>query len=234
MSLYLILEFDTEADAQAAIMVVNQIVVAWWVANGYTVVESTDGWELIGRNAFTGLDEPEKTRTITWDTIKESLEDAADGKSPIDIASILKALSSSAATDVQSLLDAIASYTSNPASGIDLGALSSFDSGGIATGRGFMPKNSSGNEVALAGDLAEKILAPRSSASFARFADSLGLMFGVSQGMTTSTPSSLMGGSRAGNSNYGNTYINGVQIGSDMMNKPLSEVLGTLGIYARG
>jgi len=53
-------------------MVVNQIVVAWWVANGYTVVESTDGWELIGRNAFTGLDEPEKTRTITWDTIKES------------------------------------------------------------------------------------------------------------------------------------------------------------------
>lgn len=70
MDQYLILEFQTEAEAQAALAVINQIAAQWWAAQGYTV----DNGTLIGRNAASGNDEPEKQRTTTWAEITESPE----------------------------------------------------------------------------------------------------------------------------------------------------------------
>ena len=64
----LILEFQTLEDAQTALAVINQIAAAWWQSQGFTV---EDG-ELVGKNAKTGEDAPDKARTTTWDIVQES------------------------------------------------------------------------------------------------------------------------------------------------------------------
>lgn len=63
MDRYLI--FDTEQEAQDALDIINQIASSWWASQGYTVING----ELVGKNASTGLDEPEKARTTTWANI---------------------------------------------------------------------------------------------------------------------------------------------------------------------
>lgn len=68
----LVLEFDTLPEAQTALAVIDQIAAAWWSSKGYSVENN----ELIGRNAKTGVDNPDKTRTKTWAEIQET----ADGK----------------------------------------------------------------------------------------------------------------------------------------------------------
>ena len=63
-----IIEFSTQQDAETGLAIVNQIASAWWQSQGYTVIDG----ELVGKNAATGQDEPEATKTKTWDIVKES------------------------------------------------------------------------------------------------------------------------------------------------------------------
>ncbi|HNQ92923.1 MAG TPA: hypothetical protein PKI93_08350 [Alphaproteobacteria bacterium] len=68
MDNYLILEFTALEQAQRALAAINQIAVAWWAGQGYTV----DNGTLVGKNAANGTDEPSKQRTMTWDEVRES------------------------------------------------------------------------------------------------------------------------------------------------------------------
>ena len=108
--------------------------------------------------------------------------------------------------------------------GIDLGNVS-FDSGGIASGFGFLPKATSRPESVNDPALTAKILSPTSNAQFDRYVRDMGIMF--EQARTYTTPPVLQ--STAGNNvvttTNNSTYINGVKIGSDMMSKPFGEVL---------
>lgn len=108
--------------------------------------------------------------------------------------------------------------------GIYLGNVS-FDSGGIASGLGFLPKATSRPESVNDPALTAKILSPTSNAQFDRYVRDMGIMF--EQARTYTTPPVLQ--STAGNNvvttTNNSTYINGVKIGSDMMSKPFGEVL---------
>jgi hypothetical protein len=68
----LILEFDTEHQAQICLAVINQLAAAYWVEQGYTVIETPEGNALVGKNALTGEDMPDSAKTITWDVVKVS------------------------------------------------------------------------------------------------------------------------------------------------------------------
>lgn len=53
-------------DAQKSLFTVNQMALAWWGQQGYTI---TDG-QLVGKK--NGIDAPESTLTISWSEIKTS------------------------------------------------------------------------------------------------------------------------------------------------------------------
>jgi len=61
-----ILEFSTQAKADTALQVINQIAENYWIEQGYTVIDG----ELIGKR--NGKDDLDACRTTTWDTVKES------------------------------------------------------------------------------------------------------------------------------------------------------------------
>lgn len=67
---YLILECQSRESAAAVLDAINVLAGQWWQSQDFTV---QDG-QLVGRNAATGEDEPGSARTITWDTVKESLD----------------------------------------------------------------------------------------------------------------------------------------------------------------
>jgi len=67
-----------------ALAVVNEIAAAWWTAQGYTIEEKDGVKQLIGKNAKTGEDEPDKARTLTWAKIEESPDGTFYIASPIN------------------------------------------------------------------------------------------------------------------------------------------------------
>ena len=70
MDEHLILEFSTQEAAQACLDAINSLAAQWWVSQGYTVIDG----QLIGKNAATGQDQPDRARTITWAEIQQSPE----------------------------------------------------------------------------------------------------------------------------------------------------------------
>lgn len=117
------------------------------------------------------------------------------------------------------------------ASGGIIGALlgSKFDDGGIARGAGFMQKLVNDDEVVLGPELTARVLDPQTNGKFEAFAKSLGVMIGaIERADELPQRAGLPGGSSVDSHD---TIINGVRIGSDMMQRPLSEVLGALKIY---
>lgn len=65
-----ILEFATEAEAQTALHIINEIAAAWWESQEYTVINTGDHKELVGKK--NGVDNPDACRTTTWAEIQES------------------------------------------------------------------------------------------------------------------------------------------------------------------
>ena len=72
MDKHIILEFDTEQKAQTCLSVINQLAAAYWVSQGYTILDTPEGKALVGKNAATGEDMKDSEKTITWDTVKLS------------------------------------------------------------------------------------------------------------------------------------------------------------------
>ncbi len=70
----MILEFNTKQDALSVLTLINNIAAGWWQSQGYTVYQENGQNVLVGKNAKTGNDEPDKATTLTWATIEESPE----------------------------------------------------------------------------------------------------------------------------------------------------------------
>lgn len=78
------LEFKTEKEAQIALAVINEIAAAWWAAQGYVVEDVNGQKQLIGKNAKTGEDMPDKARTTTWAEIEKSPDGTFYFPSPVN------------------------------------------------------------------------------------------------------------------------------------------------------
>lgn len=105
-----------------------------------------------------------------------------------------------------------------------------YDQGGIASGKGIMMKGVESPEVVLSPVLAADVLNPIRNQEFMQFADALGIMFSTAHDFAAdlrATPATVSTNSTDSH----NVYINGVQIGESMMQKPLSETLSLLGIH---
>jgi TP901 family phage tail tape measure protein len=105
-----------------------------------------------------------------------------------------------------------------------------FDKGGVADGKGVMLKDVAQPEVVLSPVLASDVLNPIRNKEFMQFADSLGIMFSSAHDFAadmSAAPAQISNNSTDSH----NVYINGVQIGESMMQRPLSETLSLLGIH---
>ena len=171
-----------------------------------------------------------------WKKIEDEISDYLEEKNDLNIEDILNQLSGSAAgselASVTELIQAIKDFTASPTAGLGLKDIASvYDSGGIASGMGFMPKGNSGDEIVLDSILAGRILSPKHSGELTAFTENLASLLDMSS--ASANPQSLLNRlSNVTNNNGNNTIINGVSIGSDYMDRPLSDVLSVLGIYA--
>lgn len=100
-----------------------------------------------------------------------------------------------------------------------------FDSGGIAFGSGLMRKGGVGPEAVIGPDITSAILNPVKNANFATFADSVRMLMGASDSIVAKRDSFVT------NNNGGNIYVNGIKVGSDMMQKPFAEVMRTISLH---
>lgn len=148
-----------------------------------------------------------------WDNISDAIDAIVNGKDNISIVDILAQLgltaAASSAGDVKSLLSAISSYEQD-----------------IANGK-YNP-----SVITLDEATTNAILSGSGYSSGASAKSILSMLFGVSKSDIGATGSSTLTTSTS--SVIGDTiyYINGVRIGNDMMNRPLSEILSVLPIYA--
>jgi TP901 family phage tail tape measure protein len=161
----------------------------------------------------------------SWNDIKDEISKALNQKDVIGIAEILSRLGLTAARgyvpNVNTLIGDINSFTG------------SFDNGGFAFGKGLLRKGISQGETILDESITNRILSPMSNMQFTNFTNSLTKLFGMSSGDIGAKAQSLISSIDRSSSIAGDTYyINGVRIGSDMIDRPLSEILSVLPIYA--
>lgn len=164
-----------------------------------------------------------------WSELKDDIQKAIDGKKDVNIEKVLKRMMKSKAGGLTGNVEGVIGDLLNLITALSNGtALDSYDSGGIANGLGYMFKATKADEVVLNGKLSNAILSPKRSQQFADFTSSLERMFGMSAMMDK--PQSRMGFSTT-DYHGTNITINGMKVGSDMLNRPLSEVLSVLPIY---
>ena len=161
----------------------------------------------------------------SWDEIKNEISKALNKKDVLSLAEILTKLGFTAASgsvgSVNSLIGDINDFTN------------SFDNGGFAFGKGFLRKGISQGETILDESITNRILSPKSNSQFTDFTNSLRKLFGMSSGDIGAKAQSLINSIDRSSNITGDTYyINGVRIGSDMMDRPLSDILSVLPIYA--
>lgn len=215
-----------DANTERTVRYYNAATGQWeWMADQRKVLQAQEELADSQKNL---LEAEYDALTTAWKELKDEIEKALKGEGgPIDINKVLAALGKSAAkgskSDVKSLISEIFGYTDDPR------AYANFDGGGIAHGLGWMPKGNAGAEAVLDSNITNAILNPVTNAAFQGFTDSLTNLFQLAGG-SVGLPSSRFGGNIS-NLYGGNTYIEGVKIGSDMMNRPLSEVLSTLNLY---
>ena len=100
-----------------------------------------------------------------------------------------------------------------------------FDSGGVADGRGLLAKNIDSEEMVLGPEMTKMVLTPQSNEQFSTFTRDLADLFGMAKAGFTA------GGVSTTDRHDVNYFINGVKIGQDMTQKPLSEVLSAITLY---
>lgn len=161
----------------------------------------------------------------TWGEIKDEISKALSEKDVLELAEILTRLGLTAASGsvggVNTLISDIDTFTG------------SFDNGGFALGKGFLRKATGRAETVLDEETTARILSPQTNAQFTGFTNSLSKLFGMSRGDVGAKAQSLINTIDRSSNITGDTYyINGVRIGNDMLDRPLSEVLSVLPIYA--
>ena len=107
-----------------------------------------------------------------------------------------------------------------------------FDQGGIARGKGMMVKGTDTPEMVLSHVLASDVLNPVKNEEFDRFVRDMGIIFGAAERYAQDTRMEPGRSTSNDNRNYSHqTFINGVEIGDSMLDRPLSEVLSLLGLH---
>ena len=87
-----------------------------------------------------------------------------------------------------------------------------------------MRKGNVGAETVIGPDITSAILNPVRNSNFAAFADSVRALMGASDAIAARS-------SYITNNSGGNIYVNGMRIGSDMMQKPFAEVMRTISLH---
>lgn len=106
-----------------------------------------------------------------------------------------------------------------------------YDSGGIANGIGLLAKATAKPETVNNPDLTAKILSPTSNAQFDRFTRNMEILFDKAEVYSAAPPQmQRIAGNTVSTTNNSNTYVNGVTIGADMMEKPFGKVLEMIGL----
>ena len=106
-----------------------------------------------------------------------------------------------------------------------------FDKGGVAHGRGVMVKDVEAPELVLSPVLAADVLNPVKNTEFDRFAKDLGIMFGAAQNYAPDARMERQPVVHNVDSHNVGAIINGVELGENMLGRPLSEILSLLGIH---
>ena len=100
-----------------------------------------------------------------------------------------------------------------------------FDSGGFAFGGGLMRKGNIGAETVIGPDITSAILNPVRNSKFSAFADSVRTLMRASDSIAAGASSYIT------NNSGGNIFVNGMKIGSDMMQQPFAEVMRTISLH---
>lgn len=254
------LEDLQKAQVERTVRYYNEETQQWeWMADQGAVQSAQEAYDQALQDLNDFLDEQEYERQVEaiqaqkeslqaqFDAYKESWEaivDAIEAPSG-DIKALLAAITGSGTSTMQAQSGSIAQLLNDLRSGlVSAGYLSGlsnindntkgskttkktvFDSGGFAIGTGIMRKGSVGPETVIGPDITSAILDPVKNDRFTSFVDSLRYLVGDS-----SSPS-FGRGSSITNNNGGNYYVNGVQVGADMAQRPFAEVMRTIAIHA--
>lgn len=234
-----------DANVERTVRYFNKATGQWeWMADQKAVAEAQKALEDAQKNYYDKLAEIEYQAKLdelkaqkealqnsynnlsdSWEEIKDEISKALNQKDVLTLAEILTRLGLTAASGsvggVNSLISNINAFTG------------SFDNGGFAFGSGYLRKGVSQGETVLDESITRRILSPMSNAQFTNFTNSLTKLFGMSSGDIGAKAQSLVNSINRSSSITGDTYyINGVRIGSDMMDRPLSDILSVLPIYA--
>lgn len=199
-----------DANAERTVRYYNKAKGQWeWMADQKAVQSASESLKDAQKSY---LEAQYKALEDAWKDIQDIIKRAMEGTAELDGAAILAALGASAAggslSDVQTLISNIGSFTSNPLGGI--------------------------NSSLLDYTKAASLLYPRSMLdSGLNLNHSLSALYGISTADPNAKGTNLITTMDRSSTTYGATYyINGVKIGSDMMDKPLSQILSVLPIYA--
>lgn len=196
------------ANTERTVRYYNNLTGQWeWMADKREVLEAQ---EELAEAQKEVLEAEYEALEELWENLKDEIEKALENEETPDIAKLLEQLSKSSASDslegLKELLSSITEFTKNPASAL----------------------LKEGEEISteiIDGWVTSGLLNPGQMTQ--------SMVLGLSGGITPK-PTSLSNNTSIIHQNGGNTYINGVQIGSDMMQKPLSEILSVLPIYIGG
>lgn len=199
-----------DANAERTVRYYNKATGQWeWMADQKAVQSASESLKDAQKSY---LETQYKALEDAWKDIQDIIKRAMEGTAELDGAAILAALGASAAggslSDVQTLISNIGSFASNPLGGI--------------------------NSSLLDYTKAASLLYPRSMLdSGLNLNHSLSALYGISTADPNEKGTNLITTMDRSSTTYGATYyINGVKIGSDMMDKPLSQILSVLPIYA--
>jgi hypothetical protein len=87
-----------------------------------------------------------------------------------------------------------------------------------------MRKGNIGAETVIGPDITNSILNPVRNSRFSAFADSIRTLMSASNTIAA-------GSSYITNNSGGNIFVNGIKIGSDMMQQPFVEVMRTISLH---
>lgn len=234
-----------DANVERTVRYFNKETGQWeWMADQKAVAEAQKALEDAQKNYYDKLAEIEYQAKLdelnerkqalkdsynnlsdTWSEIKDEISKALNKQDVLGLAEILTRLGLTSAKgsvgEVTSLISDINAFTG------------SFDNGGFAFGKGFLRKGISQGETILDETITDRILSPKSNSQFTNFTNSLTKLFGMSSGEFGAKAQSLINSIDRSSNTTGDTYyINGVRIGSDMIDRPLSDILSVLPIYA--
>ena len=112
--------------------------------------------------------------------------------------------------------------------------LRTYDSGGMAIGKGFMHKDTDEIETVNDPELTKKILTPVSNAEFNRYVKDMGILFQTARQYSQTPIIERVGGATDNRvDNSGQVTMNGVTIGSDQRGNSIDELLTMADIIPR-